>query len=58
MFDNKILNSLGANCNFDYTNDLVIHHFPGSPGNYYFKIHNMRLFLWEVKNYRKDLTNI
>jgi hypothetical protein len=50
LYNNKILNSLGVNCNFDHKSEYVIHHFPGGVGVHETKLHNMKVFLYHVKN--------
>ena len=50
LYDNKILQSLVVNNDFNIHSDKVIHHFPGGPGNYYHKLVSMNTFLNSIKD--------
>ena len=50
LFNNKILKKLVVNNDNNIYSDKVIHHFPGGPGVYEHKIHNMTIFLNSLKN--------
>ena len=52
LYDNKTLKSLVVNNDHNICSDKVVHHFPGGPGVYQHKIHDMTIFL----NNLKDLT--
>lgn len=45
IFNNKILNSLAVNNDYNFNSDKVIHHFPGGPGYYVRKLEVMKSFL-------------
>jgi len=49
LYNNKILKSLVENYYNNSQNDKVIYHFPGGPGGYEHKIHNMTIFLDKLK---------
>lgn len=50
-YNNKVLKSLVVNNDNNIHSDKVIHHFPGGPGVYHHKIHNMSIFLDEIKDF-------
>jgi len=52
LYDNKFLKSLVVNNDSNIHSDKVIHHFPGGPGVYEYKIKTMTQFL----NSSKDFT--
>jgi predicted O-methyltransferase YrrM len=51
LYNNKILKSLVVNNDNNIHSDKVIHHFPGGPGVYNHKIHNMTIFLNSIKDF-------
>jgi hypothetical protein len=50
LYNNKILKSLVVNNDLNIFSDKVIHHFPGGPGHYGYKLEKMSVFLNEIKN--------
>lgn len=56
-YNNKVLKSLVINDFYDIHSDKVIHHFPGGPGIYQYKIEYMTNFLNKIKNPYKDFAN-
>ena len=53
LYNNKILKSLVVNNDNNIHSNKVIHHFPGGPGVYQYKIDAMILFLNNLKNQEK-----
>ncbi len=54
MFNNKVLKKYVANHNYDGFNELIIHHFPGTPGKHEDKLRIMTEFLEYLrKTYNK-----
>jgi len=49
LYNNKLLKSLAVNNDYNIYSDKVIHHFPGGPGIYYFKLLYMNSFLNNLK---------
>ena len=49
LYNNKILKSFVVNNDANIHSDKVIHHFPGGPGVYQHKIHDMTNFLNNIK---------
>ena len=49
IYNNKLLKSLAVNNDYNIYSDKVIHHFPGGPGIYYFKLLYMNSFLNNLK---------
>jgi len=56
LYNNKILKSYVVNNDDNIHSDKVIHHFSGRPGGYEHKIHNMTIFLNNIKDF--TITNI
>jgi hypothetical protein len=50
MYNNKILKDYVANHNYDAYNNIIIHHFPGTPGAYTDKLKIMTEFLSYLRN--------
>jgi len=50
LYDNKVLNRLVVNRDNNVHSDKVIHHFPGGPGSFEYKIPNMTTFLNGLKD--------
>ena len=59
LYNNKVLSSLAVNQDYNIHSDKVIHHFPGGPGVYYYKIYNMTIFLNSIKDFtiNNNITN-
>ena len=57
LYNNKVLNIYAVNNNFDIRGNTIIHHFPGGPGIYQFKLENMKNFLTDFKN-NVELNNL
>jgi hypothetical protein len=53
-YDNKILKSFVVNNDINIHSNKVIHHFPGCPGVYIYKIDKMTHFLNSIKDYNKN----
>ena len=51
LYNNKILKSLVVNNDYNIHSDKVIHHFPGGPGIYQYKIDVMTIFLNSIKDF-------
>ena len=51
LYDNKILKPFAVNSDTNIHGDKVIHHFPGCPGLYYYKIETMTIFLNNIKDF-------
>lgn len=51
LYDNKILKSLVVNNDGNIHSDKVIHHFPGGPGVYQYKMNGMTIFLDSIKDF-------
>ena len=51
LFNNKVLKSFVVNNDKNIHSNKVIHHFPGTPGNYPHKLLSMTTFLNSIKNY-------
>jgi predicted O-methyltransferase YrrM len=51
LYNNKILKSLVINNDHNIHSDKVIHHFPGTPGLYQYKIEKMTTFLNNIKDF-------
>ena len=51
LYNNKILKSLVVNNDHNIHSDKVIHHFPGGPGVYKYKINKMTIFLNNIKDF-------
>ena len=51
LYNNKILKSLVVNNDNNIHSDKVIHHFPGGPGVYQYKIDAMTIFLNNIKDF-------
>ena len=50
LYNNKILKTFAVNNDNNIFSDKVIHHFPGGPGVYQYKIYYMNVFLNKLKN--------
>ena len=51
LYNNKILKQLVVNNDNNIHSDKIIHHFPGGPGVYQYKIRNMNIFLNKYKDF-------
>jgi len=51
LYDNKVLKSVVVNNDRNIHSDKVIHHFPGGPGEYEYKIMYMTEFLNNIKDF-------
>lgn len=51
LYNNKVLKSLVVNNDTNIHSDKVIHHFPGGPGIYEYKIDDMTIFLNSIKDF-------
>jgi hypothetical protein len=51
LYNNKILKSLVVNNDYNINSDKVIHHFPGRPGVYQYKIDDMTIFFNNIKDF-------
>ena len=50
LYNNKILKSFAVNNDTNIHSDKIIHHFPGTPGYYTYKIPTMTTFLNKLNN--------
>lgn len=57
LVDNQVLKMVVVNDSDHVTSDLVIHHFPGGPGNHGPKIHKMIKFIEGLDRWRNDSAN-
>jgi lipopolysaccharide biosynthesis glycosyltransferase len=57
LYNNKVLKSLVVNNDSNIHSDKVIHHFPGGPGVYQHKIHNMTIFLKLIRHASHTFTS-
>jgi len=53
LYNNKILKSFAVNNDTNIHSDKIIHHFPGTPGYYIYKMPTMTTFLNSLKNQYK-----
>jgi predicted O-methyltransferase YrrM len=51
LYNNKVLKLLAVNNDYNIHSDKVIHHFPGGPGFYEKKIHDIEIFLRTIKDF-------
>lgn len=52
LYNNQVLKKFAINNNFDINSDIIIHHFPGGPGIYEYKLFHMNVFLNKLNNDR------
>jgi len=58
LYNNKVLKSLIVNNDYNIHSDKIIHHFPGGPGIYQYKIIYMTNFLDSIKKYSFNIPKI
>jgi len=56
LYNNKILQNLVVNNDNNIHSDKVIHHFPGGPGVYKYKINTMTKFLNSIQKHTFNIT--